>query len=69
VKKNHVWFRFLLLIVIIGGLALVLYETGLIRLFCNKQRLLHFLQSLGPWGLCRTYFSAGFAGSRSSHSW
>jgi len=39
-----------LLIVIIGGLALVLYETGLIRLFCSKQRLLHFLQSLGPWG-------------------
>jgi uncharacterized membrane protein YdjX (TVP38/TMEM64 family) len=49
-KKNHVWFRFFLLIVIIGGLALALYETGLIRLFCSKQRLLQFLQSLGPWG-------------------
>ena len=49
-KKNHVWYRFFLLIVIIGGLALALYETGLIRLFCSKQRLLHFLQSLGPWG-------------------
>jgi uncharacterized membrane protein YdjX (TVP38/TMEM64 family) len=49
-KKNHVWFRFFLLIVIIGGLALALYETGLIRLFCSKQRLLNFLQSLGPWG-------------------
>jgi uncharacterized membrane protein YdjX (TVP38/TMEM64 family) len=49
-KKYHVWFRFFSLIVIIGGLALALYETDLIRLFCSKQRLLHFLQSLGPWG-------------------
>jgi len=55
-KKNHVWFRLFLLIVIIGGLTLALYETGLIRLFCSKQRLLHFLQSLGPWGFAGLIF-------------
>jgi uncharacterized membrane protein YdjX (TVP38/TMEM64 family) len=42
--------------VIIGGLTLALYETGLIRLFCSKQRLLHFLQSLGPWGFAGLIF-------------
>lgn len=49
-KKNRVWLRILLLIVITGGFALALYETGVIRLFCSKERMLHFLQSLGPWG-------------------
>jgi uncharacterized membrane protein YdjX (TVP38/TMEM64 family) len=55
-KRNHVWLRLVLLIVIIGGLALALYETGLIRLFCSKQRLLHFLHSLGPWGFAGLIF-------------
>jgi uncharacterized membrane protein YdjX (TVP38/TMEM64 family) len=55
-KKNHVWFRLFLFVVIIGGLALALYETGWIRLFCSKQRLLHFLQSLGPWGFAGLIF-------------
>lgn len=49
-KKNHVWFRLFFLVFIIGGLALLLYATDLISLFCRKQRLLYFLQSLGPWG-------------------
>lgn len=49
-KKNHVWFRLFLLIFIMGGLVLILYQTDLISLFCRKQRLLHFLQSLGSWG-------------------
>ena len=49
-KRDHVWFRLFLFVVILGGLALALYETGWIRLFCSKQRLMVFLQSLGPWG-------------------
>lgn len=49
-KKNGVWLRIFFLIVITGGFALALYETGVIRLFCSKERMLHFLQSLGPWG-------------------
>ena len=55
-KKSHIWFRLFLFVVIIGGLTLALYETGLIRLFCSKQRLLHFLQSLGPWGFAGLIF-------------
>jgi uncharacterized membrane protein YdjX (TVP38/TMEM64 family) len=55
-KKIHIWFRLFLFVVIIGGLTLALYETGLIRLFCSKQRLLHFLQSLGPWGFAGLIF-------------
>ncbi len=33
---------------IVGGLTLVFYETGLIRFFLNRGKLLHFLDSLGP---------------------
>ncbi len=31
-----------------GGLTLILYETGLVRFFLDKKRLLHFLDTLGP---------------------
>ncbi len=31
-----------------GGLTLILYETGLIRFFLDKRRILEFLDSLGP---------------------
>lgn len=50
-SRNHVWFRLFLLLFIFSGLALLLYETDMISLFCRKQRLLDFLQSLGPWGV------------------
>jgi uncharacterized membrane protein YdjX (TVP38/TMEM64 family) len=48
--KNNAWFRLLLLLLIIGGISLLLYETGAIRFFLSKKRLLAFLDSLGPWG-------------------
>ena len=46
--KNRIWIKPLMLILIIGGLALIFYETGLIHFFLNKEKLLHFLDSLGP---------------------
>jgi uncharacterized membrane protein YdjX (TVP38/TMEM64 family) len=49
-KKNHVWLRLFLFALIIGSLTLLLYKTDAIQLFLSKKRLLHFLQSLGPWG-------------------
>lgn len=55
-KKNHVWLRLFSLIVILCGLALALYETDLVRVFCSKQRLLCFLDSLGPWGFVGLIF-------------
>jgi uncharacterized membrane protein YdjX (TVP38/TMEM64 family) len=49
-KKIHVWLRLFFFVVILGSLALILYKTDAIHLFLSKKRLLHFLQSLGPWG-------------------
>lgn len=39
--------RFLVLFLIVGGLTLILYETGLIHFFLDKKRMLSFLDSLG----------------------
>jgi len=36
------------LILIVSGLTFLFYKTGLIQFFLNKERLLHFLDSLGP---------------------
>jgi uncharacterized membrane protein YdjX (TVP38/TMEM64 family) len=47
-KKNNIWIKPLILILIVGGLAIIFYKTGLIHFFLNKERLLKFLDSLGP---------------------
>ncbi len=47
-KAAHLWLRLLILILIVGGLTLILYETGVIQFFLNKKRMAHFLDSLGP---------------------
>jgi len=49
-SKNSVWLRLLLLVLILGSISLLLYETGAVRFFLSKKRLLAFLDSLGPWG-------------------
>ncbi len=50
-KTVHIWLRLLILILIVGGLTLILYETGTIQFFLNKKRMAHFLDSLGPWSV------------------
>jgi uncharacterized membrane protein YdjX (TVP38/TMEM64 family) len=40
----------LILVVILCSVTFLLYQTGAIRFFLNKKRLLAFLDSLGPWG-------------------
>lgn len=47
--KNHVWIKPLILLAIIGGLTLIIYNTGLINIFFNRQKMLAFLNSLGHW--------------------
>jgi uncharacterized membrane protein YdjX (TVP38/TMEM64 family) len=47
-KKNNIWIKPLILILIVGGLTIIFYETGLIHFFLNRERLLKFLDSLGP---------------------
>ncbi|HHT9130551.1 MAG TPA: TVP38/TMEM64 family protein [Candidatus Brocadiaceae bacterium] len=47
-NKNHIWIKLLVLLFIVGGITLIFYETGLIHFFLNKERLVRFLNSLGP---------------------
>lgn len=47
-KKNNIWVKPLILILIVGGVTLIFYKTGLIHFFLNKEKLLRFLDSLGP---------------------
>jgi uncharacterized membrane protein YdjX (TVP38/TMEM64 family) len=49
-SKNHVWIKITALLAIVGGLTVFLYKSHLIHLFLDRQRLVHFLDSLGPWG-------------------
>lgn len=46
--KSNIWIRPLILILIVGGITVIFYETGLIQFFLNKERVLRFLDSLGP---------------------
>ena len=46
--KNKTWLRLLILVGIIGVSTFILYETGLISFFLNKEKMMNFLNSLGP---------------------
>lgn len=46
--KNKVWVKPLLLIVIVCGLTFVTYKSGLVHFFISKEKILKFLDSLGP---------------------
>ncbi|WP_333652576.1 TVP38/TMEM64 family protein [Dissulfurispira sp.] len=48
INKNNIWIKPLILILIVGGLTIIFYKTGLIHFFLNRERLLSFLDSLGP---------------------
>ena len=44
--KNRVWL--ILLVFLVAGSTFILYETGLISFFLDKERMKKFLNSLGP---------------------
>ena len=46
--KNKVWLKLSLLILLVAGSTLVLYKTGLVSFFLDKDRMKHFLDSFGP---------------------
>jgi uncharacterized membrane protein YdjX (TVP38/TMEM64 family) len=48
-KAVHIWLRLLILVLIVGGLTFIIYETGVIQFFLNKKRMAHVLNSVGPW--------------------
>lgn len=49
-RKNHIWLKLFLLVLFLAAFSYILYETGLIKFFLNKQRMITFIESLGPWG-------------------
>lgn len=42
--------RLAILLLLLGGMAFLLYESGLIQFFLNKKRMLAFVESFGPLG-------------------
>jgi uncharacterized membrane protein YdjX (TVP38/TMEM64 family) len=46
--KNRIWLKLVILITIIAGSSLVLYQTGLISFFLSRDKIKLFLESLGP---------------------
>jgi len=47
-SHNKIWLKLFVLVAIIAGSTLILYETGLISFFLNKEKMTGFLNSLGP---------------------
>ncbi len=48
-KKGLLWINLLAFFIILAVVTLMLYRTDLMHFFMSKERLLHFMQSLGPW--------------------
>ena len=46
--KNKIWLKLFLLIFFVAGSTLILYETGLVAFFLNREKMTDFLNSLGP---------------------
>jgi len=48
-RKDRLWLKLLLLIVLLGGLSVLFYKTGWVQFFMDRGRVTRFLDSLGPW--------------------
>ncbi len=48
-KKSLAWIEPLLLLIIIAGVFLLVYLTGLWQFFTSKEHILQFIESLGTW--------------------
>lgn len=49
--KNLQWLQILVPALLIGALTLLLQQMGLISFFLDRDRLIFFLDSLGPWSI------------------
>jgi uncharacterized membrane protein YdjX (TVP38/TMEM64 family) len=47
-KRNGIWLKIVLCVLVVGLLTLVLYKSGALRFFLSKDRITAFLDSLGP---------------------
>jgi uncharacterized membrane protein YdjX (TVP38/TMEM64 family) len=48
-KISHLWVRVFLLVLLVAAGIFLLYKCGLMSFFIDKQKMAHFLESLGPW--------------------
>ncbi|MBM2835225.1 MAG: hypothetical protein HW406_2386 [Candidatus Brocadiaceae bacterium] len=46
--KYSIWIKLTILLFFVVGIILIFYKTGLIQFFLNKDKLINFLDSLGP---------------------
>ena len=46
--KNRIWLKLFIFIALVGGASFILYKTGLIGFFLNREKISAFLDSLGP---------------------
>jgi uncharacterized membrane protein YdjX (TVP38/TMEM64 family) len=47
--KAPLWINVLILLIAATSIAVIFYETNLIRFFMSRRRMLRFLDTLGPW--------------------
>jgi uncharacterized membrane protein YdjX (TVP38/TMEM64 family) len=48
-RRNHIWIKLLGLLLVVCGISALIYQSDWVRLFLCKDKLMHFLESLGPW--------------------
>lgn len=48
-RRPRIWLRLLILALLVGGATWLLYETGVMRFFLHKEKLLQLLKSMRPW--------------------
>ncbi len=49
-EKNRVWLKPLIFVAALVVAMVILYETGVIRFFLDRERMHRFIVSLGAWG-------------------
>ena len=54
--KDTLWLNLLLLLAITTAITLLVLKTDLAQFFVNKERLLKFLDTLGPWAVAGLVF-------------
>jgi len=49
-EKNRVWLKALIFVAAFAAFTFFLYVTGFIRFFLDRERMRHFIDSMGAWG-------------------
>jgi uncharacterized membrane protein YdjX (TVP38/TMEM64 family) len=49
-RRSHYWLKALVLVLLLGGLGVALWRTGLFQFFLQREKLEAFIKDLGAWG-------------------